>query len=794
MRKFKLFAVAIACFITGTLTAQEVNRTERGMVLKMPDGTSHEVMFYSPSIVRIVKHPAIASCLPKMESLSVIMKPDDIRFTINDDGERVKLSTSEICVQVGKQMGNVNFLTAQGLPLVREKSGALMERHRTGANLGGYRVRQEFVLDKEEAIYGLGQLQNGKMSQRGEKKYLIQTNTEDVVTFIQSVKGYGLYWDNYSPTTFEDNEQEMSFDSEVGDCVDYYFMYGGNADGVVAAMRELTGQVPMFPLWTYGFAQSKERYKSQDELVGVVRRYREIGVPLDCIIQDWQYWGSNYLWNAMDFLNETFPDPKRMMDEIHGMNAKAMISIWPSFGPMTKPYLEMDKKGLMFDFSTWPESGIQGWPPRMDYPSHVKMYNAYNKDARDIYWKYLNAGIFSVSMDGWWMDGTEPDHFNQQSRDYDLETGMGTFRRVRNAFPLMTVGGVYDNQRATTSDKRVFIMTRSVFAGQQRYGCNIWTGDVQATWDNFRRQITAGLNLSLCGIPHWNTDIGGFFIWTFPKRLEDPDCKELHVRWQQFATFCPMMRSHGEGGAREIWELGSKGTPYYDAYEKFIHLRYSLLPYIYSTSWEVTHRQSSFIRALMMDFASDKKVHDIGDEYMFGKAFLACPIIESMYTRKAEDTHVADFSTVKSRSVYLPAGTTWYDFWTNEYLDGGQTVKREAPIDIMPLYVRAGSIIPFGPRVQYTTEKPWNNLDVTVYPGADGSFILYEDEFDNYNYEKGAYTEIPMDWNEKSHTLTIGERKGSYKGMIGERVFNVKLVDGTSKQVKYFGKKVAVKL
>lgn len=794
MRKFKLFAVAIACFITGTLTAQEVNRTERGMVLEMPDGTSHEVMFYSPSIVRIVKHPAIASCLPKMESLSVIMKPDDIRFTINDDGERVKLSTSEICVQVGKQTGNVNFLTAQGLPLVREKSGALMERHRTGANLGGYRVRQGFVLDKEEAIYGLGQLQNGKMSQRGEKKYLIQTNTEDVVTFIQSVKGYGLYWDNYSPTTFEDNEQEMSFDSEVGDCVDYYFMYGGNADGVVAAMRELTGQVPMFPLWTYGFAQSKERYKSQDELVGVVRRYREIGVPLDCIIQDWQYWGSNYLWNAMDFLNETFPDPKRMMDEIHGMNAKAMISIWPSFGPMTKPYLEMDKKGLMFDFSTWPESGIQGWPPRMDYPSHVKMYNAYNKDARDIYWKYLNAGIFSVSMDGWWMDGTEPDHFNQQSRDYDLETGMGTFRRVRNAFPLMTVGGVYDNQRATTSDKRVFIMTRSVFAGQQRYGCNIWTGDVQATWDNFRRQITAGLNLSLCGIPHWNTDIGGFFIWTFPKRLEDPDCKELHVRWQQFATFCPMMRSHGEGGAREIWELGSKGTPYYDAYEKFIHLRYSLLPYIYSTSWEVTHRQSSFIRALMMDFASDKKVHDIGDEYMFGKAFLACPIIESMYTRKAEDTHVADFSTVKSRSVYLPAGTTWYDFWTNEYLDGGQTVKREAPIDIMPLYVCAGSIIPFGPRVQYTTEKPWNNLDVTVYPGADGSFILYEDEFDNYNYEKGAYTEIPMDWNEKSHTLTIGERKGSYKGMIGERVFNVKLVDGTSKQVKYFGKKVAVKL
>ena len=349
---------------------------------------------------------------------------------------------------------------------------------------------------------------------------MVQGNTDDYIPFFLSVKGYGLFWDNYSPTLFEDNPESTSFKSDVGDCIDYYFMYGGNADGVIACMRDLTGQVPMFPLWTYGYWQSKERYKSQDELVGVVKKYRELGVPLDGIIQDWQYWGNNYLWNAMEFLNPEFYNPQKMVDDVHNLNAHMIISIWNSFGPETKQYKELDKIGALMDFKTWPESGSEKWPPNLDYPSGVRVYDPYNPEARDIYWKYLNKGIFSLGMDGWWMDSSEPDHLQFKPSDFDNKTYLGSFRKVRNAFPLMTVGGVYQHQRAVTSEKRVFILTRSAFAGQQRYGANTWSGDVVASWDALRNQISAGLNFSLCGIPYWNSDIGGFFLWNFKNTLE----------------------------------------------------------------------------------------------------------------------------------------------------------------------------------------------------------------------------------------------------------------------------------
>src|SRR5690606_15981992 len=313
-------------------------------------------------------------------------------------------------------------------------------------------------------------------------------------------------------------------------------MYGGNADGVIACMRDLTGQVPMFPLWTFGYWQSRERYKSQDETVGVVEKYRELGVPLDGIIQDWQYWGDNYHWNAMEFLNPQFPNPQKFVDDVHKLNAHMIISIWSSFGPKTKQYKELKDKGMLMDFATWPLSGKDVWPPDMDYPSGVVVYDPYNPEARDIYWKYLNNNLFSLGIDGWWMDSTEPDHMNAKPEDLDNKTHLGSFRKVRNAFPLMTVGGVYDHQREVTSDKRVFILTRSAFAGQQRYGANTWTGDVVSSWQALKNQIPAGLNFSLTGIPYWNTDIGGFFLWDFPKKLEDPNYKELYARWLQFGT------------------------------------------------------------------------------------------------------------------------------------------------------------------------------------------------------------------------------------------------------------------
>ena len=770
-------------------TRQTYENTGKGIKTTL-NAIELEIRFYNPSTVRIVKSPQ--GWQYTKESLSVVEKPQDINIKTSRKGDIVSLKSNKMEVRLDLKTGNLSFYTLDGKLLLREKDG-LKFTDFNDAGIRTFSVYQPFILDKDEAIYGLGQLQNGKMSQRNQTKKMIQANTEDFLNFVQSVKGYGLFWDNYSPTTFKDNEEETSFYSEVGDCADYYFMYGGNADGVVAQMRRLTGQVPMFPLWTYGFFQSKERYKSQDEIVGIVRKYRELGVPLDGIIQDWQYWGSNYLWNAMEFLNEDFPNPREMMQDVHGMNARMVISIWSSFGPMTKQYRIMEPKGMLLNMGTWPQSGSSKWPPDRDYPSGVKPYDPFNPEARDIYWKHLNEGLFSLGMDGWWMDSTEPDHLDFKPEDMDLQTYLGSFRKVRNAYPLMTVGGVYDHQRAATSDKRVFILTRSAFAGQQRYGANTWTGDVISDWNVFRTQIPAGLNFSLCGIPHWNSDIGGFFLWKYPRKLDDPDYRELYVRWLQFGAFCPMMRSHGADAPREIWQFGKKGEPYYDAIEKYIKLRYSLLPYIYSLAWEVTAHQSSIIRALVMDFANDKDVLDINNQYMFGKSILVCPVTESMYTKMNDSIRVSDFSNTKSKEVYLPKGTDWYDFWTNEKFSGGQKINKPSPLDVMPLYIKAGSIIPIGPDVQYAEEKKWDNLELRVYTGANGSFILYEDEFDNYNYESGAFTEIPVTWNNSSRVLTIGARKGSYPGMLESRTFVVTLQDGTTKTVQYNGKKIDVK-
>lgn len=794
-------AAAAAAAQTGTYT--ETAAGIRAAVASM----DVEIRFIDPSTVRVVKTPE--GRVFSSKSFSVIREREETPLRVRRDDRQVSVRSENLQVRLDLGDGTVSFLDAAGGPLFREKpSGAAFEDF-DDAGRKTLSVSQSFLLQKDEPIYGLGQQQQGRMVQRNLKLHMVQNNTEDFVPFFLSVRGYGVYWDNPSPTVFEDGPAETSFRSEVGEGIDYYFMAGGSADGVIGLMRGLTGQAPMFPLWTYGYWQSKERYRSQDELVGVVRKYRDLGVPLDGIIQDWQYWGNNYLWNAMEFLNPEFPDPKRMVGDIHGLNAHAIISIWSSFGPQTKPYREMEKIGGLMDFWTWPESGSEKWPPNLDYPSGVRVYDPFSPACRDIYWKYLNQGVFSTGMDGWWMDSTDPDHLQFKPSDFDNRTFVGSFRSVRNAFPLAAVGGVYDHQRSVCSDKRVFILTRSAFAGQQRYGANTWSGDVVASWDALRNQISAGLNFSLCGIPHWNSDIGGFFLWNFPKRLEDPDYRELYARWMQFGAFCPMMRSHGTDAPREIWQFGRKGDRVYDAVEKSIRLRYRLLPYIYSASWDVTARQSTLMRALMMDFPGDPAALDINDEYLFGRSILVRPVTRPMYSKirptGTDSTRIEDFGTVRSDEFYLPRGTDWVDFWSGERFTGGQTVNREAPIDLIPLYVKAGSVLPVGPDVQYATEKPWDDLEIRVYPGADGGFTLYEDEKDNYNYEKGLYTEIPFRWDDSAGTLTIGTREGRYPGMLETRAFRVVRVGKgagigmespakDAKTVKYAGRKTVVRL
>ena len=816
MRKSLL--ILALCSLPIFVWSQKYQETENGIKTSINDKKIDvEVQWFTPNSLRILKTP-LGKTVEK-KSLSVIAKPNKSGVKIaTSDNSKIVMKSPVLTVTLNTENGIITYAKTDGTVLLKENENSKPFTPMKDADRDTYTVYQGFITDKEEGLYGLGQLQNGQMMQRNMSKVLIQGNVEDVSPIFQSTKGYGVFWDNYSATTYTDNENETSFSSEVGDCIDYYFMYGGSADGVIAQVRALTGEVPMMPLWSYGFMQSKERYKSQEETVGVVKKYRELGIPLDCIIQDWQYWGHNYLWNAMDFRNPSFDNPKAMIDSIHGMNARMMISIWSSFGPATKPYRTLDKERLLFNMETWPQSGIEGWPPNMEYPSGVRVYDCYNPKARDIYWDYLNKGIFQLGMDGWWMDSTEPDHFNWQESDFNRQTYLGSYRSVRNAYPLMTVGGVYDHQRAETSDKRVIILTRSGFLGQQRYASNVWSGDVQSSWDMFRKQITAGLNFSLTGMPHWNSDLGGFFAGSYntngnASATRNPMYQELYVRWLQFGVFCPMMRSHGADTPREFFWYGKAGEPVYDALVDAVKLRYSLLPYIYSTAWEVSHRQSTFMRALYMDFLNDKNTWKIGNEYMFGKAFLVAPVLHAQYTpeqkqnilkenegwNKTTNNQVnlslnVDFTQSKEMEVYLPSGNKWYNYWTNENFDGGQKLKIKTSLDRIPLFVRAGSIIPIGPDVQYTNEKKWDNLIINVYPGADGTFTLYEDEGDNYNYESGAYTEIQMKWNDTKRILTIDARKGEYNGMLTKRNFTIRTADGKEKVITYSGKKINVKI
>ena len=769
-----------------------------------------KVEFMTPSIVHIVKGEATPS-------LVVIAKPEQV-----DVKQKGNTWSSSVLTVKQDAQGNLIFLTAKGKVLLREKSCDVIE------------ARQTFTLDKDEAIYGLGTIQNGKMNRRGETKRMEQSNLEDFQNVLQSIKGWGLYWENYSPTLFEDNANGMTFDSEVGKGVDYYFMYGGSADGVIAQMRWLTGDVPMFPLWTYGFWQSKERYKTAAETESIVDQHRALNVPLDGIIQDWQYWGSNYLWNAMDFLSEDFVNGPQMIKNVHRKHAHFMISIWASFGPQTQQYRELAEKNLLLPFETWPQSGLSHiWPPRRDYPSGVKVYDAFSPEARAIYWKHLKR-LYDYGTDAWWMDSTDPDFFNPRESDYEYilplspSKGKGnstaTWRSLRNAFPLETVRGVYEAQRKAPlplegmgEAKRVFIMTRSSYAGQQHYGSNMWSGDVNSSWDMLRKQVPAGLSYSLTGNPNFNTDIGGFFCNAYntlgpASAPRNPQYQELYVRWMQYGLFCPVFRSHGADAPREIWQFGKKGEPVYDAIEKQIRLRYRLLPYLYSTAWQVTSNNDSYMRPLFADFAQDKKVWDMTDEFMFGRSILAAPIVDPQYTEEkiirtdamtgwdrqevnSEKGIVnSDFTVPKTATKYLPKGAKWYDFWTNKQYNGGQRVTIETSFDRVPMFVRAGSILALGPEMQYVGEKSWDNLELRIYPGADGSFLLYEDEGDNYNYEKGAYSTIAFQWNDRTRTLTIADRQGSYPGMLQSRQFTLVLPSGKQQTVRYDGTQLTIRL
>jgi alpha-D-xyloside xylohydrolase len=578
--------------------------------------------------------------------------------------------------------------------------------------------------------------------------------------------------------------------SEVGDGIDYYFVYGPDLDDVVAGYRELTGRAPMVPRWALGLWQSRDLYRKAQDSLDALSEFRKRNIPIDTIVQDWQYWRPGQ-WGSHEFDPERYPDPKGWISEIHEkFKARLMISVWPKFYPATGNFRAMQEKGFLY-----PETLKR---PTRDWLDNVhSFYDAFNPEARKLFWKQMNEGLFSKGVDAWWMDATEPEMINEgtpESLKATMNpTALGSGARMANAYVLASSQAVYEGQRSTDPDKRVFVLTRSAFAGTQRYGAASWSGDVSADWDSLRKQIPAGLNMAISGIPWWTSDVGGYTVplkWSGPNpKAEDvEEWRELVTRWFQFATFCPLLRVHGKPPFREMWYFGaSEGHRAYKTQLEFDRLRYRMLPYTYSVAAAVTSRHGSVMRPLVMDFREDPEVLSIADQYLFGPSLLVNPV----YTSKAT-----------SRSVYLPRGG-WYDFWTGARLQGGRRIEAPAPFESIPLYVRAGAILPMGPELQHTDEKPADPVTLWVYAGADGSFDLYEDDGVTYGYEKGASATIPLRWDEAKAVLTIGERTGSFPGMLTAREFRVVFVSSRTpvghsgvppapRSVRYEGKALSI--
>lgn len=648
------------------------------------------------------------------------------KFQISQTSDAAILTTDALKIELSLKWGNVQFSTATGEGLLRERNS--IPRTYEPAELNGektFHVEDRFAPDFSEGFYGLGQHQNGMFNYRGATVELGQNNTDVAIPLLLSSKGYALMWNTASLTHIDNRfPLELNLDSLAGHAVDYYFIYGPEMDQLIHEYRNLTGHTPMLPKWSYGFFQSKDRYVSQDEVLGIAHRYREEHIPLDTIVQDWFWWKAE----GDPIFNSNFPDVPGELKQLHDEHVHAMLSVWGLFDSKSQNFAEMTKQHL-------------------DVPS-AHVYDATNPKARDFYWNNLAGKLLSLDWDAFWLDSAEPEEYWPHMGDAILQNkqiAIGNGAKYTNIFPFMHTLGVQEHWKTTTDRKRVFLLTRSAFLGQQRVGAAVWSGDVYGSYWGLRHQVAAGLNLALSGYPYWTTDIGGYWP-PHDNPVEDPKFQELYARWFEYGTFCPIFRTHGHRPQNEIWAF-NKVEPILINYDK---LRYRLMPYIYSLAWRVTNEDYTIQRPLVMDWRTDLRVRDIGDQFMFGPALLVNPVLQSDATR---------------RSLYLPDAPVWYDFWTGESRGGNREIDADAPLDRIPLYVRAGSILPLGPEIEYADQKPSGPIELRIYPGADGEFNLYEDSGDSYDYEHGAHSIIPVRWSESSRTLTIGDREGNYPGM-----------------------------
>ncbi len=652
------------------------------------------------------------------------------------------LDTGKVRVLISLDTGSIEFQDEQGHRLLQE----FQDRPRTYRPVtrngeAMYSVEDRFYPAVREGLYGLGQHQNGVFNYRGTVVELAQANTDVDIPLLVSTNGYGIFW-NSAAISYYDNRfpSEMRFSSESANAIDYYFLYGPEMDQVIHQYRAMTGHAPLFGEWAYGFFQSKDRYTSDAQLLQIANEYRSQHVPLDTIVQDWYWWVKQ---GDPEFTPSNYPDVPETLTKLHDEHVHAMLSVWGVFNPESKNFQEMKARGLTIPGTT--------------------DYDATNPAAGDFYWNHLVGKLFAQGWDAFWLDSSEPEKAYPHGGQSDAALAnkklfIGNGARYTNIFPLMHTGNVYRHWRETTDQKRVFILTRSAFAGQQRNAATTWSGDVFSTFLSFRRQVPAGLNFALSGMPYWTTDIAGYGP-PLARDTHDPEYQELYTRWFEFGVFSPIFRTHGHRANNEN-ELFSYGpvTPILIRYDK---LRYRLMPYIYSLAWQVTDHDSTIMRPLVMDWRTDRSTWNIGDQFMFGPDLLVSPVTQKGAT---------------SRWLYLPASPVWYDFWTGQKTAGQQRIEASAPLDRIPLYVRAGSILPLGPEIEWAGQKPSAPIELRVYRGANGSFELYEDAGDTYAYEKGAHSVIPTQWDDATKTLTIGARQGSFPTMVKERTFNVVFV------------------
>lgn len=779
-----------------------------------------QIHFVTPEIVR-VQYSADGSFQDNGTIACVEQSHAPVKVRKEDEGHTVRLLSDSLSVSVGRD-GTVVFCDLQGHVLLQsnpqepykaekiwqvdtqfDESTRRVEKTADGEKtvmdvlrqdtIGQtWRYEAQFLLNDGEAMYGLGSHMEDYLNLRGKRLGLIQHNLKAVVPMLTSTGGYGLLFDAGCGMVYDDTEESMRVELEAAQTLDYYFMKGATLDKTVAQYRYLTGQVPMQPRYLFGYIQSKERYQNAAELQGVVERYRENHLPLDVIVQDWMYWPSGWGYIHLDSLR--YPDARALADTIHRMNTHLMVSIWPN--PSYCP--EAD------DFKQ------HGW-----YLGGT-CYDAYNADARKLYWQYANETFFSKGFDAWWCDCTEPidadwhmmppgygwDSHEERYRSSVAALGKLLGAERANTFSLFHSQGIYENQRAQSSEKRVVNLTRSSYAGQQRFATITWNGDTHASWQGFARMIPAGLNFMATGCNYWTVDAGAFFTiknptWfyggSFGWNAQNRGYHEFYLRMLQYAQFLPLFRSHGTNIPREVWNFGKPGDPIYDAILHCIERRYRLLPYTYSLAHQVTAHSYTMSRLLAFDFASDPSVYDVGDEFMYGPSLLVKPVTRPMYYNEQGQPMSAVHDSV---DVYLPSGAEWFDFWSGEQHFGGQKIVVSAPLDHAPLFVRAGSIVPMGPVVEYAEQQSDKPLEVHVYPGADAVFDLYDDAGDGYDYEEGAYSLIALSWNDADSTLAFAERSGSFAGMPLSRDFTVVLHRGaetSSKQVRYEGSEVAVK-